>query len=116
LKLFLTMFAVTGKIWSIDSVKFQEKHYLRMVIHKKRKDKVVSMCFLIFKEPIIEDYNKRMFGNADYIEIKFYIKANEYKDRYYNNLFVDKITLLRRSKNASTLNMFNRTDENLSNF
>lgn len=110
------MFAVTGKIWSIDSVNFQNKHYLRMVIHKKRKDKNIAMCFLIFKEPIIEDYEKKMFASADYVEIKFYIKANEYKDRYYNNLFVDKITLLRKAKNSSTLNMFTKTNEDLSSF
>jgi hypothetical protein len=110
------MFAVTGKIWSIDKVDFDNRKYLRMVLKKKRHDKEISLCFLVFKEAIIEQCNQGLFVGGDYVETKFYIKANEYKDRYYNNLFVDKITLLKRSKSHSTLNMFSKLDTDLSEF
>lgn len=110
------MFAVTGKVWSVDKVSFEDKNYLRLVIHKKHKDKKIALCFLIFKESIIADYQKKVFSNADSIEVKFYIKANEYKDRYYNNLFVNKITLLRKAKDSSTLNMFSSFNEDPKEF
>ena len=110
------MFAVTGKIWSIDKVDFDNRKYLRMVLKKKRHDKEISLCFLIFKEEVIRQCNEGLFLGGDYIEAKFYIKANEYKDRYYNNLFVDKITLLKRSKAHSTLNMFEKIKTDLSSF
>lgn len=110
------MFAVTGKIWSIDKVDFDNRKYLRMVLKKKRHDKEISLCFLIFKEDVIRQCNERLFVGGDYVEAKFYIKANEYKDRYYNNLFIDKITLLKRSKSISTLNMFDKMQTDLSEF
>ena len=110
------MFAVTGKIWSIDKVNYDNRGYLRMVLKKKRHDKEISLCFLIFKEEVIRQFNEGLFGGGDYIEAKFYIKANEYKDKYYNSLFVDKITLLKRAKSYSTLNMFAKEKADLSEF
>jgi hypothetical protein len=109
------MFAVTGKIYSIDKVEFNNKSYLRMVIKKKKNDKEIVMCFLIFKDAVIDQYKKRLYGMGDYVETKFFIKANEHKDRYYNNLFVDKITILRKAK-KNTMNMFEQTDSSLSDF
>lgn len=110
------MFAVTGKIWSIDKIDFDGRKYLRMVLKKKRHDKEISMCFLIFKESIIQQHNEGYFIGGDYVEAKFYIKANEFKDRYYNNLFVDKITLLKRAKSNATMNMFEKVKTDLSDF
>jgi hypothetical protein len=110
------MFAVTGKIWSIDKVEYDNRSHLRLVVKKKRHEKEISLCFLIFKEAIIEQCNNGVFAGGDYIEIKFYIKSSEFKDKYYNNLFVDKITLLKRSKSHSTLNMFDKLKTDLSGF
>lgn len=109
------MFAVTGKIWSIDKVEFENKTYYRMVIKKKRHERELSMCFLIFKELVIKQYKDRYFTSGDTVETKFYIKANEFKDRFYNNLFVDKITVLKKSK-SKTLNMFERQKDNPDSF
>ena len=110
------MFAVTGKIWSIDKVEYDNRSHLRLVVKKKRHDKEISLCFLIFKESIIEQCNNGAFVGGDYIETKFYIKSSEFKDKYYNSLFVDKITLLKKSKSHSTINMFDKLKNDLTGF
>jgi hypothetical protein len=109
------MFAVTGKIWSIDKVEFQNKTYYQMVVKKKRHDRELSMCFLIFKEEVIKQYKDRYFDSGDTVQIKFYIKANQFKDRWYNNLFVDKMSVLKKNKNR-TLNMFEKNNDSLESF
>jgi hypothetical protein len=103
------MFAVTGKIWSVDKIEFNDKNFLRMVVKKKRNDKEIMLCFLIFKEDVMKQYKEGYFGMGDYVETKFYIKANQQKDRYYNNLFVEKISVLRKKKSKS-LNMFDSNE------
>jgi len=72
------------------------------------------MCFLIFKEEVIKQYRDSYFGSADTVQIKFYIKANQFKDRWYNNLFVDKVTVLK--KKNKTLNMFEKQNDSLDSF
>ena len=110
------MFAVTGKIWSIDKVQNENRSFLRLLLKKKKHDKELTLCFLIFKEQIIEQYRNRYVSGGDSVEIKFYIKTSEYGGKYYTNLFVEKITVLRKAKNNMTINMFDNADKDFSAF
>lgn len=103
------MFSVKGKIWSLERVVSEEARspYIRMVVKKKRYDKEFSLCFMIFKESIIEQYQNKYFAEGDSVDVKFYIKSKQFGDRYYTFMYVDKITVLRKAK-GKTLNMFER--------
>ena len=104
------MFAVTGKIWSVDKVEYNEKTSLQLVIKKKRKEQEVNFCFGIYRDAIMQLFNNREFCGGDYVEVKFSIKSREFKGKYYTNLYVDNITMLRKGS-RNNINMFDSTDE-----
>jgi hypothetical protein len=110
------MLAVIGKIWSIDKVQKNDRTFLRMLIKKKKHHKEIPLWFLICKDEIIELYQNKYFSIGDNIEIKFYIKTSEYADKYYTNLFVEKITLLKEAKNNMKINMFDNEEKDFSTF
>ena len=104
------MFAITGKIWSLDKVEYNEKTSLQLVIKKKRKEQEISLCFGIFRDSIMQQFSNRELCGGDYIEVKFSVKSKDYKGKYYTNLYVENITLLRRGS-RNNINMFDATDE-----
>ena len=104
------MFAVTGKIWSVDKVEYNEKTSLQLVIKKKRKEQEISLCFGIFRDAIMQQFSSRELCGGDYVEVKFSVKSKEYKGKYYTNLYVDNITMLRKGS-RNNINMFDATDE-----
>lgn len=105
------MFAVTGKIWSVDKMQYNEKTSLQLVIKKKKKDQEVSLCFGIYRDLIMQQFSKKEFCGGDYIEVKFSVKSKEYKGKYYTNLYVENIILLRKGS-RNNINMFDSADEN----
>ena len=104
------MFAITGKIWSIDKVQYNDKTSLQLVIKKKRKEQEIALCFGVYREAIIQQFSSREFCGGDYIEVKFSVKSKEYNGKYYTNLSVDNIILLRKGS-RNNINMFDTTDE-----
>jgi hypothetical protein len=104
------MFAVTGKIWSVDKVEYNEKTSLQLVIKKKRKEQEISLCFGIYRDAIMQQFSSRELCGGDYVEVKFSVKSKEYKGKYYTNLYVDNITILRKGS-RNNMNMFDVIDE-----
>ena len=104
------MFAVTGKIWSVDKVEYNEKTSLQLVIKKKRKEQEISLCFGIYRDAIMQLFSSRELCGGDYVEVKFSVKSKEYKGKYYTNLYVDNITMLRKGS-RNNMNMFDVIDE-----
>jgi hypothetical protein len=104
------MFAVTGKIWSVDKVEYNEKTSLQLVIKKKRKEQEISLCFGIYRDAIMQQFSSRELCGGDYVEVKFSVKSKEYKGKYYTNLYVDNITMLRKGS-RNNMNMFDVIDE-----
>jgi hypothetical protein len=104
------MFAVTGKIWSIDKVEYNEKTSLQLVIKKKRKEQEISLCFGVYRDAIMQQFSSRELCGGDYVEVKFSVKSREYNGKYYTNLYVDNITMLRKGS-RNNINMFDATDE-----
>ena len=104
------MFAVTGKIWSVDKVEYNEKTSLQLVIKKKRKEQEISLCFGIYRDAIMQQFSSRELCGGDYVEVKFSVKSKEYKGKYYTNLYVDNITMLRKGS-RNNMNMFDLIDE-----
>jgi hypothetical protein len=58
----------------------------------------------------MELFNNREFCGGDYVEVKFSIKSREFKGKYYTNLYVDNITMLRKGS-RNNINMFDAADE-----
>jgi hypothetical protein len=58
----------------------------------------------------MELFNNREFCGGDYVEVKFSIKSKEFKGKYYTNLYVDNITMLRKGS-RNNINMFDAADE-----
>jgi hypothetical protein len=58
----------------------------------------------------MELFNSREFCGGDYVEVKFSIKSREFKGKYYTNLYVDNITMLRKGS-RNNINMFDAADE-----
>ena len=104
------MFAITGKIWSVDKVEYNEKTSLQLVIKKKRKEQEISLCFGIYRDAIMQQFSSRELCGGDYVEVKFSVKSKEYKGKYYTNLYVDNITMLRKGS-RNNMNMFDVIDE-----
>ena len=104
------MFAVTGKIWSVDKIQYNEKTSLQLVIKKKRKEQEVVLCFGVYRDVIMQQFSSKELCGGDYVEVKFSVKSREYNGKYYTNLYVDNITMLRKGS-RNNINMFDATDE-----
>lgn len=104
------MFAVTGKIWSVDKVQYNDKTSLQLVIKKKRKEQEISFCFGIYRDAIKEQFSNRELCGGDYVEVKFSVKSKEYNGKYYTNLYVENIVLLRKGS-RNNINMFDSLEE-----
>jgi hypothetical protein len=104
------MFAITGKIWSVDKVQYNDKTSLQLVLKKKRKEQEISLCFGIYRDTIKEQFSNRELCGGDYVEVKFSVKSKEYNGKYYTNLYVENIVLLRRGS-RNNINMFEASDE-----
>jgi len=104
------MFAVTGKIWSVDKFQYNEKTSLQLVIKKKRKEQEISLCFGIYRDAIMQQFSSKELCGGDYVEVKFSVKSKEYNGKYYTNLYVENIVLLRKGS-RNNINMFDAMDE-----
>jgi len=104
------MFAVTGKIWSVDKFQYNEKTSLQLVIKKKRKEQEISLCFGIYRDAIMQQFNSKELCGGDYVEVKFSVKSKEYNGKYYTNLYVENITMLRKGS-RNNINMFDAMAE-----
>jgi len=109
------MFSIIGKIWSIDKVSYGNGFFLRLILKKKKSDSDFLLSMVIFKNEIIEQYEKRQFSSGDTVKIDFYISAKQYSENYYNNIYVQKIIVKKRNKN-SVLNIFDTRNSRLSDF
>jgi hypothetical protein len=104
------MFAVTGKIWSVDKFQYNDKTSLQLVIKKKRKEQEISLCFGIYRDAIMQQFSSKELCGGDYVEVKFSVKSKEYNGKYYTNLYVENITMLRKGS-RNNINMFDAMDE-----
>ena len=76
-------------------------------MNKKRNDKTIVISLLIFNEKIISQYFNRYFSSGDNVQINFYINAKPYQDKFYNNLFVEKLVVIKKGK-SNSMNMFDQ--------
>ena len=58
----------------------------------------------------MQQFSNREFCGGDYIEVKFSVKSKEYNGKYYTNLYVENIVMLRKGS-RNNINMFEATDE-----
>jgi hypothetical protein len=45
----------------------------------------------VFEEDVIKQIELHELKVDDYVEVVFYVKAKEFNDKYYNNLYAIKI-------------------------
>jgi hypothetical protein len=83
------MLALTGTIKRIKKVGSTDKNFYDVVLVQKKRNTHIS--FLVFEEDVIKQLESRELNIDDYVEVVFYVKAKEFGDKYYNNLYAIKI-------------------------
>lgn len=91
------MFAIAGKIKSIELSKTKEgSDFAKLVLCKKKKEGgEYVVFFFVFKKDVVEDILSQNIKVGDYVEITFYIKGREDGSKITNNLYADKIAVLK---------------------
>jgi hypothetical protein len=83
------MLALTGTIKRIKKVEGTDKNFYDVVLVQKKRNTHIS--FLAFEEEVIKKLELHELNVEDYVEVVFYVKAKEFNDKYYNNLYAIKI-------------------------
>jgi hypothetical protein len=83
------MLALTGTIKRIKKVEGTDKNFYDVVLVQKKRNTHIS--FLVFEEDVIKQIELHELKVDDYVEVVFYVKAKEFNDKYYNNLYAIKI-------------------------
>ena len=97
------MFAIKGKINSIEKKKYARGVFYIILLHrelKKENFKDVYMQFYCFNEKVIESIEKNNVEVNDVVEFTFYIKAVLGQDAmvgWKNNLMITNMTLLKKA-------------------
>lgn len=91
---------IEGKVFEV--VKTSDKVWT-VVLRKKKKERIFPVAFTCFSYTI-EAIQEQGIDEKDRVMIDFHPKSNKWKERYFTDLIVDKITLLK--KDDSTLSAF----------
>ena len=83
------MLALTGTISRIKKVDGVDKVFFDLVLVQKKRNTHIS--FLVFEEDLKNKLESNELNVNDYVEVVFYVKAKEFNDKYYNNLYAIKI-------------------------
>jgi len=93
------MFAVAGTIKKIE-FKNKSKEYFNLILTKKKGDSEYPLSFYVFNNELVKDFKDEKFIEGDNVEITFYIKGRENNGYVTNNLYADKVAVLKRNKSS----------------
>ncbi len=66
-----------------------------LVIRKTRHKKPMEICIKCFGK-LSDKVQAGGFQTKDYLDIKFYLKSESYKGKYYSNIIAERIEIKRR--------------------
>ena len=91
------MFAVTGTIKAI-TIEKREKEFAKLIISKKRSETTFPIFFYVFNHELISDFKDEKIIEGDNVEVTFYIKGIDKNGHVVNNLYADRVAVLKRQK------------------
>jgi len=91
------MFAVTGTIKSITLEK-RERDFAKLIINKKKGAVEFPIFFYVFNIEVLNDFRDGKIIEGDNIEVTFYIKGIDKNGHILNNLYADRVAVLKRKK------------------
>lgn len=94
-------FSITGKIHDIRKVTLNQKDYAEIIVKKKFFNKEVFYCFFVTYYPLILKIGNCEIEIGDKVQIKFSINSRIKNDKYFTNLFVEKVDMITKKGNKN---------------